>query len=60
MTEREYVETIRKAASDYIEQLRNPTSVKAIEHWAHIKNGLSSHTVIALCDAWLAAEKTDE
>jgi hypothetical protein len=61
MTEREYVEHIRKIAQSYSdaldEILASPGQRHAsFERWKTVKEQLSPHTAIALCDAWLAGE----
>lgn len=55
MTEAEYVKTLRNEASHYIDVLRAPTRDQNPLHtrWVVLRDKISPHTVIALCDAWL-------
>lgn len=62
MNEREYVETIRKAAEEYLEEIHGPgpEDAKPIRRWYIMKQDLSPHTAIALCDAWLTMQEAVE
>lgn len=60
MTEAEYVLTIRNVAEGYLEVIREPSAfedadegLRRIRHWTSIKEMLSPHTAIRLCDMWL-------
>jgi hypothetical protein len=57
MTEREYIETIRRAASDYIDVIRAPESHadgwNKVLYWGTIKEKLSAHLTIRMCDVLL-------
>lgn len=57
MTEREYVEQIRGVAQGYLAVIGNPRrtgpDMLRIIDWRTIKQNLSPHTAIAMCDAWL-------
>jgi hypothetical protein len=59
LTEVEYVQAIRDAALAYLEVIRNPTAylddgAKRMRRWWTIREKLSAHTAVRLCDAWLA------
>lgn len=60
MTEEEYVHLLRRAARDYLDQIREPSDLFAptIERWANLRDSMSTHTFVRLCDAWL--EKASE
>lgn len=60
MTEAEYVQAIRNVAEGYLEVIREPLAfvdadegLRRIRHWTAIKEKLSPHTAIQLCDLWL-------
>lgn len=54
MTERQYVEEIRKSAQHWIDSMGNPDAVaEALDKWEMRKSSLSPWTTIELCDAWL-------
>lgn len=63
MTEREYVDKIRKAASEHLEQIGRPACEQMdpapIRRWLDIQP-LSAHTTIRLCDAWLKMHEDEE
>lgn len=58
MTEREYVETIRKAAHGYLANIDAGDRKITAELWDAMKSHLSPHTAIELCEAWM--EKQDK
>ena len=59
MTEVEYVETIRTAASAYRDAFRTSAGdftdeeIKLVRRWEHIKAALAPSTAIALANTWL-------
>jgi hypothetical protein len=63
MTEREYVEHIRKAADFYLREIIGGSSgvnTPGDRVWENAKLMLSPHTAIALCDAWLEKHGGEE
>ena len=63
MTETEYVKAIRDSASAYVSVVRDPEArdtdgKEIIRRWWTMKENLSAHQVIKLCDLWL--EKASE
>jgi hypothetical protein len=64
MTERQYVETIRKVAGEYVKLLDEKTAHDAREgaywEWHDLKHEISPKTAIALCDAWLTMQEAAE
>jgi hypothetical protein len=65
MTEAEYIRTIRDVAERYLEVIRDPgdfmngEGIRRIRHWTSIKEKLSAHTAIKLCDLWLEGNGGD-
>ena len=61
MTEREYVETLRNAARDYLSQIKAPDDdmKRATERWHELRASMSPFTFVRLCDAWLQKEQSD-
>jgi hypothetical protein len=58
MTEREYVERIQKAAAAYIAGLGKTDIPQAdYENWQRIRAGLSVHTMLELCNAYLVRDQ---
>lgn len=60
MTEREYVETLKAAAEDYLDLVirktqPTPEAKRALKAWNRHRRALSAHTFLRLADAWLAA-----
>lgn len=59
MTEREYVQAIRRAAENYRRAIARVETGdtrgfnKSVSQWDDVKARLSISTAIALCDAWL-------
>jgi len=58
MTGDEYIQSIRDTAQRYIEVIRDPAAhpedgYRRMQHWEAVKQKLSAHTMIALCDLWL-------
>jgi hypothetical protein len=55
MTEKEYVTELRDLAERYLEFIRKPDlgNAKSAAHWQVVKEKLSAHTMIRLCDHWL-------
>lgn len=66
MTEAEYVQTIRDVAERYLEVIHEPGAfmngegVRRIRHWTAIKEKLSAHTAIKLCDLWLESDEASQ
>lgn len=56
MSEREYIELIRSRAADYIEAISGHLTAEAIEAWETTKRSMSAHTIIDLCDLWMARD----
>jgi hypothetical protein len=57
MTEDEYIQSIRDTAQRYIEVIRDPSAhpedgYRRMQHWEAVKQKLSAHTLIKLCDLW--------
>ena len=63
MTERKYIQAIRDAATAYVEVIRDPKAFQdagaRIRRWWTIREKLGAHTVVRLCDAWLAQSHTE-
>lgn len=63
MTEKEYVEHLRKCAATYIANLDNDKTLDvfagAASDWHNAKTSMSPWTMVSLCDAWLAANNTE-
>ena len=59
MTERDYVLTLKSAAEDYISQIRasDDDFKRAAERWFRLRDKMSTHTFVDLCNAWLEANK---
>lgn len=61
MTEKEYIEAIKKVAEDYRKEIANcmppspfsDTYWQAQRRWFQMASHLSVSTAIALCEAWL-------
>lgn len=66
MSEREYVEIIRQTATEYVETLRSSTDLEAdhvasvAARWHGVKTKTSPHTIIRLCNAYLAISGEDD
>lgn len=63
MTEIEYIQAIRDAAERYIEVIREPAThgkdaKRRLHRWQMIKENLSAHSMVRLCDLWLGNEGT--
>ncbi len=63
MTESEYVQAIRDSASAYVDVIRNPDNHKTdgkaiIGRWWTMKENLSAHLIIDLCNLRLASSNT--
>ena len=63
MTEPEYIQAIRDAATAYLEVIRDPTAFQdagaRIRRWQAIREKLSAHATLKLCDAWLAQRRAE-
>jgi hypothetical protein len=64
MTEAEYVRAIREAAARYIDVIRDPRGhlrdgCERIRRWEIIREKLSAHTTIRLCNAWLERDRAN-
>jgi hypothetical protein len=66
MTEREYVETLREAAREYIDACAQHAGVvpwerqkKALDRWFGLTEKIGAHTVVRMADAWLEKEGAD-
>lgn len=63
MTELAYIQAIRDAATAYREVIRDPTAFQnagaQIRRWQSIREKLSAHTTLKLCDAWLAQSRAE-
>jgi hypothetical protein len=64
MTEREYVQFLRKRASDYMDAIAGDIggevggeTIKAAHAWDAAKAHLSPFTLIRMCDAWLEQDE---
>jgi hypothetical protein len=61
MTQREYVETLRTAAEEWITVLEGPEGdLDVYDNWNFVKRNLSPKTALALCDAWLTMQGKPE
>jgi hypothetical protein len=58
MSEEEYVHTAKRAAQDYISQIRMPDEMfgPTLDRWEQIKLQLSPHTFVRMCHAFLEKE----
>lgn len=61
MTEEEYVHCIMDAIDEYLAFLRgdiddSTKARKSMDRWDHLKTSLSPHTMLSLCEAWLATK----
>ena len=64
MTEAEYIHVLREAAARYLEVVRDPCGHQQdgrerIQRWEVIREKLSAHTTIRLCDAWLESDRAN-
>ena len=67
MTEREYIQEIRRDAAEYRDAIRSvvqsdeqwdsPEFLEKVNQWQAIKQKLSVSTVIDLCDIWLKTKQ---
>lgn len=66
MSEREYIEHIRKTAAAYLAAIEQDNTAQAflygpeVRAWQNTKEFLSPSTAIVLCDAWLALASADQ
>jgi hypothetical protein len=60
LTEAEYVQETLTAAKEYLAVIDGPVNEKLKPHWARwhaLRDSLSAHTTISLCEAWIEKQK---